>query len=467
LTFIFKIILGNWQKGALAASLTLFLFFSYGHIYNAFEDFTIFTINIGRHRFLALLWLLLSIIGIMVINKIKKTEPITMMLNIMALSTFLLPIYQIITYQVSDLTQNPVSTEVSADGLSLPKDYPPPDIYYIILDAYTRDDSLLKDYGFDNSPFLKVLEDYGFYIGYCSHSNYTHTNLSLASSLNMDYIQSLYNLERLRNDPNRTGGFGKLIRNSRVRETLEELGYITVAFETGFRWTEIEDATIYLSSDDAVFDEQQLAKRITEYEILFLRSTATLLIIDMSEAFPQLFSNEIDKSREIRRQRTLFVLDQLETMPSVKGPKFVFAHIITPHKPFVFAADGSPVKIVRDDHEAYADQVAYINTRIETLVSQIINNSNTPPIIIIQGDHGGAYSSGGDRLKILNAYYLPQQGKKNLYSNISPVNTFRLIFNVFFGGDFDQLEDIGYYSFYQNPYDFEIYPETRPDCPSP
>jgi hypothetical protein len=397
----------------------------------------------------------------------KKTESITMALNVMALSAFILPLYQIITYQLDDLTQNPISTVASADGLSLPKDQPPPDIYYIILDAYTRDDSLLENYGFDNSPFIQFLEESGFYIGYCSRSNYTQTDLSLSSSLNMEYIQSLLNLEKLQNDPGRTGGFGKLIRNSKVREALQELGYIMVAFETGFRWTEIDDADIYLSPNDAALGDQQLAKNLTEYEILFLRSTAALLMIDMSEAFPQLFPNEIDRSRDIRRQRTLYVLDQLETLPSIKGPKFVFVHIIAPHKPFVFAADGSPVTVVRDEHEAYADQVAFINTRMETIVNQLISNSDTPPIIIIQGDHGGVHSALGDRLTILNAYYLPQARTENLYSNISPVNTFRVIFNTFFGGDFERLEDIGYYSAYLNPYEFETFPETRPGCPFP
>jgi hypothetical protein len=467
LTSIYKITLGDWQKGALAASLTLLLFFLYGHIYNALEDFTLFSMSLGRHRFLTPLWLLLFIIGIVFIRKMKKTEPTTMALNIMVLSAFIFPLYQIITYQISDLAQNPVPTEITSEGLSLPKDQSPPDIYYIILDAYTRDDSLLEEYDFDNSPFLEKMEELGFYIGYCSRSNYTQTDLSLASSLNMEYIQSLYNLERLQTNQKRTGGFGKLIRNSKVRETLEELGYITVSFETGFKWTEIKDADIYLSPNDAALGDQQLAKRLTEYEILFLRSTAALLVIDMSETFPQFFTTGIDKSREIRRERTLYVLEQLETMPSVEGPKFVFVHIVCPHKPFVFSADGSPVTVVRDEYDAYADQVAYLNSRIETLVRKLIDNSSTPPIIIIQGDHGGVFASRGDRLTILNAYYLPQEGMEKLYSNISPVNTFRLIFNALFAGDFELFEDISYFSYYLNSYDFEVIPETRPGCPIP
>ncbi len=38
-----------------------------------------------------------------------------------------------------------------------------PDIYYIILDAYTRDDILAGAYGLNNRPFLQELEERGFY----------------------------------------------------------------------------------------------------------------------------------------------------------------------------------------------------------------------------------------------------------------------------------------------------------------
>jgi hypothetical protein len=335
LTLLLLWVCRSWQRASLAASLTLILLFSYGHIYNVSRDFTIFNETLGRHRFLAPLWLFLYVVGIIIISRLKNTEPANTALSVMAISALILPTYQIINYQISNLTQHPIPTNISVEGLSLPKDQPPPDIYYIILDAYARDDALLDDYGFDNSAFLNTLEENGFYVGYCSQSNYTQTDLSLASSLNMNYIQALFNLDRLRNDPNRSGGFGKLIRNNRVRQILEELGYKIVAFETGFVWTEIKDADVFLSPKDVYLSTQQLEKTITEFEIHFLKSTAALFIIDLSEVLPQLFSTEIDKSREIRRQRVLSILDQLETMPSVSGPKFVFAHIVSPHKPFV------------------------------------------------------------------------------------------------------------------------------------
>ena len=49
-----------------------------------------------------------------------------------------------------------------------------------------------------------------------------------------------------------------------------------------------------------------------------------------------------------------------------------------------------------------------------------------------------------EKMRILNAYYLPGVDRSALYESITPVNTFRLIFNLYFGSDLDRLEDISY-----------------------
>src|SRR3970282_1068515 len=66
-----------------------------------------------------------------------------------------------------------------------------PDIYYIILDGYARDDILRKFYQLDNRDFLDRLGELGFYVAGCAQSNYAQTQLSLASSLNFAYLDSL------------------------------------------------------------------------------------------------------------------------------------------------------------------------------------------------------------------------------------------------------------------------------------
>ena len=63
-----------------------------------------------------------------------------------------------------------------------------PDIYYIILDAYGRHDALGE---FDNTDFLKELESRGFFVATNATSNYKYSIQSLASSLNLAYLDGL------------------------------------------------------------------------------------------------------------------------------------------------------------------------------------------------------------------------------------------------------------------------------------
>ena len=67
-------------------------------------------------------------------------------------------------------------------------------------------------------------------------------------------------------------------------------------------------------------------------------------------------------------------------------------------------------------------------------------------------------------MAILNAYYLPGNGGNSLYPAISPVNTFRVVFNAYFGGRFPLLPDTSYYSSYNDPYHFMLIPNIPSDC---
>jgi hypothetical protein len=155
----------------------------------------------------------------------------------------------------------------------------------------------------------------------------------------------------------------------------------------------------------------------------------------------------------------------LERLPATPGPIFVFAHIVSPHKPFVFGPNGEPVAEGIDEKTAYRDQVTYLNSRILPLLQKIISNSPTPPIIIVQGDHGGIETAGEERMAILNAYYLPEGGNQILYETITPVNSFRLILNHYFGASYEALEDASYFSDYKSPFKYEIVPNSRAGCP--
>ena len=162
------------------------------------------------------------------------------------------------------------------------------------------------------------------------------------------------------------------------------------------------------------------------------------------------------------------------------GNYFVYAHIIAPHPPFVFDERGNVVThdtpftlndanyYMREHTQknyiaGYRRQIQYVNTLVLEAVEAILARSTTPPIIIIQGDHGpGAHLHWGsleqtipaERFGILNAYYFPDQNYELLYPSISPVNSFRALFNQFFSTDYALLPDRHYYSSWSFPFDF-------------
>ena len=115
---------------------------------------------------------------------------LTQALNLLAVTALLLPLGQITLFTVSQRRAQSAAPPVQQVRLQWTQSQPP-DIYYIILDAYSRDDVLQDFYQYDNGPFISELEALGFYVARCSRSNYASTRLSLPSSLNMDYIDNL------------------------------------------------------------------------------------------------------------------------------------------------------------------------------------------------------------------------------------------------------------------------------------
>ena len=161
-------------------------------------------------------------------------------------------------------------------------------------------------------------------------------------------------------------------------------------------------------------------------------------------------------------------------MPDLKGPKYIFAHFLLPHPPFIFEKDGTKPKNIKNRgigrDERYLNQLIYTNKILMKLIESLLNNSKHPPIIIIQSDHGPGYidyindeglvdDNVRKKSHIINAYYLPKSSKDLLYPIISPVNTFRIIFNLYFNSEYPLLKDETYISSnHKYPYRFNKLP---------
>ena len=464
---LFRLFFKNWDTAAILTTAALLEFFAYGHVYNALKTMSLTANSLDRHRILAPLWLVAFVVfAFWLVRKKHDLRSAHGYLNLVTAITLVFPIIQLAQFSVRAQVEKPVENppDQAAANLHLPSGAPAPDVYYIIVDAYSRDDTMLKEYGLDNTPFIKQLQDLGFYVARCSQSNYGQTELSLSSSLNMNYLDAL--------DPHATPGstdrsaLPDLIKHGAVRQAFESLGYHTVAFETGFKVTEWDDASVYLSPSTAAVGNLQVNAGLNDFELMLVNTSAGRLLTDGMKKLPQFLQADFDNPRRIHRDLILFDFDQLAKLPALPGPKLVFAHLVIPHPPYVFGPNGEFTDYDRDPIAAYHDQVIYLNKRLIPLLKTIQQQSATPPIIVIQGDHAGVESDQNFRMEILNAYYLPGQAAGQLYESISPVNTFRLILDQYFGGQYKLLKDTSYFSVYKTPFDYTVIPDKRAGCPS-
>jgi hypothetical protein len=171
---------------------------------------------------------------------------------------------------------------------------------------------------------------------------------------------------------------------------------------------------------------------------------------------------------------------QFEKISKIKEledkPIFVLMHVMAPHDPYVFGPNGESVdyeytfganalgdvQVLFDAKQAYLDQLSYISKLLQKSVNEILSN-NPNSVIIIQSDTGPFIPDDSTltdeqkeigRMAIFNAYHFPENTHHKIYDNITPVNTFRIIFNEFFESDLKILDDQVFYSTYDEPYLF-------------
>lgn len=451
------------QRAAMLFFWLGLLFFSYGHVYQLIEQVSVGSVVIGQHRVLVLLWLGLLFGGSRFI--LRRTGDLTVanrLLNLMSIVLFIVPLFQIVKFEVDRLNaQSNRKVEaayqsetdwVSQIGRSKGENLP--DVYYIILDAYLRDDMLRKFYGLDISPFIERLSEMGFYVARCSQSNYAHTSLSIPSALNMNYLQEIAP-ELMRNNMS-WAHMGDYAKRSLVSQLFKQMGYHIVVFDTGNDLDRMENADVLVSRATSPWVLLLDFHQVGEFETLFLRTTGLRLMVEMQ---PYLFPDlKVVRTPEQNHYQTiLYGLDELAKVPSLTGPKFVYWHLIAPHPPFVFAEDGSYL-LTGEADPGYTDEIKFLNVRMIELMQTIIRESRTPPVIILQADHG---LDTENRMAIFNAFYFPGHETEMLYPEVTPVNTFRLVFNLLFDAGYPLLEDVSYFSEHDTPYDFT---EVRYPC---
>jgi phosphoglycerol transferase MdoB-like AlkP superfamily enzyme len=172
----------------------------------------------------------------------------------------------------------------------------------------------------------------------------------------------------------------------------------------------------------------------------------------------------IGESDDDKRELAQYQFDKLPKIAKLKGPKFVFAHIISPHGPYVLNEKCENIMWTDIQTQkielSYTNQVQCINKRLAQTIEAIQRNSDRPQVILLQSDEGAQFLAGrltppdnwkeandlllNQKFPILSALYLPGVSTDHLYETMTPVNSFRTIFNLYFSANLPLLPDKNY-----------------------
>ena len=452
---ILWLIFRNAKKIGVIVSIYLILFFSYGLIVETMEGWGM----LFADRLMLALWTILLVIAVYVVVRARRDlHNMTVVLNSMAVCLVIIPSIYIVIHEIGRPSLPPTHEPLIIANDSKENENLP-DIYYIILDGYASSNNLDHYLGFDNSEFTQSLSDRGFFVATESTSNYNITIHSIPSSLNMEYIN--YLADELGEHTTDERPLWQMCKNHKVWQYLKTKGYKYVHIESYWK----------LTGRNAYADISFLAFPANEFTRLLVQTTWLSAIPDITDIIFGLSAGnrQMHWKCAVNQFEILFRIPDMQK--DMEDPIFVFTHVVIPHVPFAVDQDGSFVtkedEASRTREENYINQIRFCNTKVRTLVDKIIAESRVPPVIIIQADHGvgrwglsdwGSLSK-EDQIKanmgILNAFYLPEDGSDMLYHSITPVNTFRLLFNSYFGANYELLQDKSYLSDLDNPYVFD------------
>ncbi|OGK16164.1 hypothetical protein A2690_01860 [Candidatus Roizmanbacteria bacterium RIFCSPHIGHO2_01_FULL_39_12b] len=448
LTFLVSLFFLKKQNIAiLYSAIFVLLFFSYGTLTRFIHQFpTITSILHSRPEKLAiLLTCSILIIVFLKVNKINELS-LSKLINSLIVAGIVLAIFPLVFIILHEIKRPPLfDGQLFSINNKINKNNTP-DIYYLIVERYAGFETLKKRYNF-RSDLERYLKKEGFYLA-SSRPNYPHTSLSLASSLNMNYLSSLEkNAILYKGD--QTHLFS-LINNSLFFNFLKNNGYAI------FNFSDLWQGTEYNLNADYNFNYYGPLPAFTR---LFLEETAF-------DFFYKKYRFEKDKTASYKTDKRLseqYKLNKLKEVVRMNNKKIVFFHLLVTHEPYILGPLGQSLtdeEFIKTPHEKkYINHIGYSNIVLRQFVNTI-KKSRRPFIIVIQADEGPytqelrkAVDKGNfswkkvsddaitTHMSILNAYYFLDKNYQNLYPTISPVNNFRVILNQFFNQDLPLLED--------------------------
>ena len=431
----------NYRKAALMTAAWVGLYLFFGAIFDFLKEYSPVRL-LWRYSFLAFLFGSLLIYLFYHLWKTKsKLFRVTLFLNLLFIVYILIDVVHVAWLSVYPYQNKLAIYSFAKDkGMVIPDTCTKPDIYFLVFDEYSSSKSLKERYDFDNDidSFLRLND---FSVQANSFSNYNYTPFSIASILNMQYLNWVDQEKGVnRNDFLHCN---PAIRENEVMKFLGTNGYEIVNlsfFDVAGHPSRIKQSFVPVKTK--MIAEGTLVPRLyRDFQWAFYRYQFLANLLDEEMIWKQIGTNELFLTE---------VVQQSELKPA--KPRIIYAHIFLPHPPIFYDEHGKKIEhlmlmsdVYNEPPIAYLNYVRYTNIRMKELINTIKKNTNSSAAIVLLSDHGFRSNTTHPHpewhFQNLNAVFLPTKNYSGFYDSISNVNAFRVIFNNLFQQQLPMLKD--------------------------
>jgi hypothetical protein len=426
---------GDVSRVSNAVLILLIVFFLYGPTFDFLWDLDLFTVD---HRTLLPVMVLLGVYVALLFIRLRERQSrfIQQGARVILGSLVVLNLLMIAPVEMEK------HRAARALSLALEKNpsqpLPPtsarePDIYYLVIDEAAGFD-VIREFWKDNrvDQYENHFENQGFFIASQSRSSSTSTLYEMASRLNFQYSDK---------DKDNRLGLMEDISQNKVMQLLKERGYTTIVFDQARGPHAYPSKTPIVADYNFEYDAESSkyeGQRLSEFSKMVFNLTMLRPSLEAEDTYDPVILEHRDK--------ILFAFDRIANLDDIPSPKIVYAHLLVTHVPFLFKEDGRLNEMAAfHDWDYYLGNYFFMQQKIQELVDHLLSDADPDnlPVIIIQSDHGARnipYESGTlenypekNKTHILNIFFLPDVDYSSLKDDMDPVETFPLLFKLYFG----------------------------------
>lgn len=425
----------SYRKAGLFTSFALIIVLFFG----AFQDFFAgFSFTAGLSRLLYFLPLCLIALLIVLIGLKKTKKPLykpLLFINVLLLCYIIMDIGRLIFPG-----QPPGRYDAQGEKPLICDTCPRPSIYLVLLDEYMGSQGLQEFFRYNNQAFEDSLRQEGFRVVQHPKSNYRLTLFSMASLLNMDYLDGIGEASIKNRYAYSSAVRG--MRNNAVSAWLQSLDYRIVNYSPfDLAQAPAKYHTGLLPDKAGLITSQTLWYRVAKYLPDFL----------VAKGLMPGWERKIEDNYTRNNEAVLRGVLQPNAAKD-KRPVFTYLHLMMPHLPFVFDSTGKRTTPFRERKsytleevdDAYLQYLVYTNRKILAFLRKLKQQDNGKAVILLMSDHG--YRGTARKNNKLawynfNAVYLPNGQYAGWYDGMTNVNQFRVLFNTLFHQRLPLLKD--------------------------